>query len=153
MKIKMLQKYIRSQCGNVAIEMAAIAPVLIFMALGAYDFGMAYSVTTSYVAAIRAGYEYAFTSTDITAIGTRVTANLDTSTLDTGYPQITKTCECENNPETAVACTGYTCSGTVTTPYVYINIKLKGKYSTAFSWPFLTGNAIPISEEGRIQVQ
>jgi Flp pilus assembly protein TadG len=158
MKISLPARFLRAHRGNVVIEMAAIAPVLIFMALGAFDFGMAYSVTTSYVAAIRAGYEYAFTSSDTNAITARVNANLDSSTLDATYPKVSLVCECQNAPGASVSCTS-TCGGTVTTPYQYVDIQLKGKYPTLFSWPFLSIDGatqkkyIAITEGGRVQVK
>lgn len=135
--------------GNVAVEVAMISPVLVFMALGAFDFGMAYSVQTSYEAAIRAGYQYAFTHSDeLTAIAARVRANVDATRLESGYPEVTQVCECSDG--TAVSCTA-TCSGE--NPYTYVNIKVRGRHDLVYDWPFVTNQTMYIEQEGRVRVK
>ena len=151
--ISMFKRFINEHRGNVVIEMAVISPVLVFMGLGAFDFGMAYSVQTSYEAAVRAGFEYAFTSSDLTEIAARVTANLDATSLEANYPAVTKVCECAGNPGVALSSCSTTCSGTITTPYEYINIKVRGKHALAFDWPFVSGSNIYLEQEGRIRVK
>lgn len=149
MTLRIFKRLSRGHDGNVVIEMAVIAPVLVFMALGAFDFGMAYSVQTSYEAAVRAGYEYAFIdSSSLTAVKSRVLANLDASTLEPDYPQVTEVCECTDG--TSVSCTS-TCSGVA--PNHYVDVKVRGKHTLAFDWPFLADNAVYLERDGRVQVK
>lgn len=154
--IRMFQRLISAHRGNVAIEMAIVSPVLVFMALGAFDFGMAYSVQTSYEAAVRAGYEYAFTNTDVTAIAARVTANLDSTMVQAGYPSVSLVYECSNG---TAATSSTICGGSISAPYQYINIKVRGQYALLFDWPFVSATAtcpagnLCLEQEGRVRVK
>lgn len=146
---RIIRRLAHAPDGNVAIEVAMVSPVLVFMALGAFDFGIAYSVQTSYEAAIRAGYEYAFTHSDeLTAIAARVRANVDATRLETGYPEVTHVCECSSG--TAVSCSA-TCSGE--SPYTYVNIKVRGRHDLVFDWPFINGQVMYVEYEGRVRVK
>lgn len=134
--------------GNVAIEFAFVLPILVLMTLGAVDFGMAYSMQTSYEGAARAGFEYAFKNTDdLAGIKQRVSANIDSANLDSGYPMVVETCGCTNG--SAVACSG-TC-GTAD-PIHYIEITVQGSYRPLFDWPFIDQNQ-PISHTARMRVE
>lgn len=138
--------------GNAATEFALTLPVLVFMALGAMDFGMAYSTQTGYESAVRAGFEYAFSnSSDLTGIAKRVTANIaDTGSLDSGYPSAVEECECADG--TVKSCTGSNTCSDGTSPNHYVKITVQGSYKVLFDWPFIDSTQ-PIKYSGRVRVQ
>lgn len=140
----------RDDSGNSAVEFALVLPVLVFMALGAMDFGMAYSTQTGYESAARAGLEYAFkNSSDLAGVKARITANIhDSSGLDSGYPAVTEQCECAD--ATPVACSA-TCTGGAA-PYRYVAIDIQGSYQTLYDWPFLAPS-LPIQYTARMRVE
>jgi Flp pilus assembly protein TadG len=94
----------RDRRGVSAIEFAAIAPIMIMLVLGAYDFGNAAQEQSALQQAVADAGAYALSHpTDFSGITTAVTTAFPSSTANLG-------CSCMNPSTGIVASTQFTCT-------------------------------------------
>ncbi|MCJ9428595.1 TadE/TadG family type IV pilus assembly protein [Kordiimonas marina] len=134
----------RNEKGSITVETALIMLVIIFMALGVLDYGLAYSRNLELANAVRAGMQYALVrkpvdgdySAIISAVNTAapvVTAGSDR--------QVTANMFCACPDGSSIDCTGtngqdLTCTdGSLRG--AYLEIKLKETYAMLFAYPGL----------------
>ena len=121
---RLLARFGRDQSGIAAIEFAALAPVLVFMVLGALDLTGALTERMAIGHVLRAGAQVAMTDPGPTAVqGTMTTVARDFTLGTTPGPRTLvltsqKRCACPGVPETEVACTTI-CTGSQPTTISY----------------------------------
>jgi Flp pilus assembly protein TadG len=131
--------------GNVAIEFAILAPVLIALATGAWDFGNCFIQSERLAGAARAGAQYgiqtAAHATDFAGMvqAARNNASDSDSALAVSASQV---CFCPGGA--SVACTG-NCAG-VPAPSYYAKVVVSEDYTTLFTYPFVA-NPISLSTQ------
>ena len=131
--------------GNVAIEFAVLAPILLALMTGAWDFGNCFIQSERLASAARAGAQYGIQSaahaTDFAGMvqAARNDANDGDNALAVTASQV---CFCPGGA--SVACTG-TCAG-VPAPGYYAKLVVSEDYTTLFTYPFVT-NPISLSTQ------
>ena len=139
--------------GVAMLELALLAPVLLLLMSGIWDFGNALFQAERLQSAAQAGAEYgvqtATTAANLTGIvqAARNDANDTTNSLTITAVQ---TCRCPGSTS-AVSCSSSTvCSGSP--PNAYIQVTVARNYTTMFTYPFV-GNPISISRQAMIRYQ
>lgn len=105
---RLTRRFARSESGISAVEMAIIAPVLMILLLGIFDYSAAIFSKIELASSVRSGVQYALiNSTNMAAIQTTVinSTSLDPANLVVDLPY--KTCECSNgtsDPTCLVVC-------------------------------------------------
>ncbi len=124
----------RHRGANAAIEMALIAPTLVFVAVGMADYGMAIHRRMQVQHAAQAGAEFAMrNSFNSAAIASAVT-NATTSPGITAEPAPAETCGCASGSTIAPAACGSVCAGGLTAG-VYVSVSAQGAYTTIMPYP------------------
>lgn len=130
----------RAKEGLGAVELGFIAPVLMTLLLGIFDFGMAFWQQMEIANAADAGAQWgmsnAYNSSSITTVAQSAT-NLSTnvnvnSTNPCGCASDTGVAGGYGNPPSCTACP----DGSTAKPYIVVNTQMC--YSTLFHWPGLT---------------
>ncbi len=136
--------------GAAAVELALVAPTLIFMIMGAWDFGRAFQENARLESAARAGAQYgvfsAANAQDMAGIvlAARTDAGDQNSELTVTAAQV---CECSDG--SAVDCSA-TCTGEA--PRLYISVEVEEQFSTLFPYPGIS-NPITLSQQAEIRAQ
>jgi Flp pilus assembly protein TadG len=136
--------------GSAAVEMALVAPILLLLMGGGWDFGNALYQAERMASAARAGAQYGIQSSTKATDFAGMTQAARNDASDTGNSlniTASETCSCPNGG--AVACNG-TCNGT--SPDVYVQARVATTYTTVFPYPFVT-NPIPIASQVAMRVQ
>jgi Flp pilus assembly protein TadG len=140
--------------GLAAVEFGLIAPVLIALLLGLFDFGLAYQQQLNVNAAAEQGASYAvtngFDTTQITNVVTRA-GGIQAS------PAPTETCGCPNATSGITASSSPTPPCTVkcpdgSYPGVYVSVTALLSYSTVVPWPGLT-NPLQLTSTEMVRIQ
>jgi Flp pilus assembly protein TadG len=118
---------------NAAIEMALLAPVLVFMIVGMADYAAATYRRMQVQHAAQAGADFAMRNTfDTAQIGNAVANAAGTGITATPAP--VETCGCASESTVTVAICGSACaSGFIAG--TYINVSAQGSYTTILPYP------------------
>jgi Flp pilus assembly protein TadG len=129
-----LYRKLRDQIGaNAAIEMALLAPLLMFMIVGMADYAAATYRRMQVQHAAQAGADFAMRNTfDIVQIGNAV-ANAAGGDI-TATPAPAETCGCASGSTVTVAICGTACASGFTAG-TYINVSAQGSYTTIVPYP------------------
>lgn len=121
----------RAREGNVIVEYAAAAPILLVLMAILFDFGMAAYDSMSLKEAARASAQYAVKDSSDTDVLRQVAANA--SGLDPSNLTVTanKFCECADG--TQPVC-GSACPD-LSTPRTYVAISVEEQYTTLLPYP------------------
>jgi Flp pilus assembly protein TadG len=118
---------------NAAIEMALLAPILIFMIVGIADYAAATHRRMQVQHAAQAGADFAMRNAfNATAIGNAVT-NAASAGI-TAIPAPVETCGCASGSTVTPALCSTTCAGGYTAG-TYINVSAQGSYTTILPYP------------------
>ncbi len=147
----LFRSFVRCVRASVAIELALLTPVLLFMLIGLIDFGGAIHERMQLTSAARAGVQFALQSNanidDIAGILLAVTT---AGELDTADITVTTTqfCGCADGSAAAcdAFCTGGGSAGT------YVSVTVVEQFSTLFPYPGL-GNPITLEGEAILRVK
>ena len=121
------RKLSHNEHGGVALEMALIAPFLIAMLMGAFEFGRAFTEAQRYASAARAGaqlalWQFAQANTvvinDVVAAA-REDAEDDDASLDVNAEL---NCWCPANPDVSVACDTVCDGGSLARAYITVTV-------------------------------
>ena len=141
----------RRQAGGSQVELALIAPLLIGLLVGIWDFGTALQERSRVVSAARAGLEYAVGHPDDVddeaAIATAVRADAGADGEALGIAS-RRYCQCADG--STVACNG-TCNAGAA-PRKYVRIEVRRDYRTLLPYPFVK-NPIGLTEIATMRVQ
>jgi hypothetical protein len=150
----MLRALTGCQAGAVAIEMALVAPILIFVFMGGFDFGMAFCETHRYASAARAGAQHtlAFAYANVPLPGgmtAEEAAELAAENeylpcIGEGLPEFTAVCWCPD-PE------GEICECGLGGP-MYISVTVAGTRDLFFNYPGVP-NPLALSETALIRLR
>lgn len=117
-----------------AIEFGFIAPLLLTMMLGVFDFGLAYwqqmEIANAADAGAQWGMDNAYDGTSITTVAQSAT-NLSGISVSPSNP-----CGCAASTGVSIYACGSTCPDG-TAPKTYIVVSAHACYSTLFTWPGL----------------
>jgi Flp pilus assembly protein TadG len=131
--------------GNAAIEFAIIAPILLALLTGAWDFGNCFVESQRLASAARAGAQYGIqapaNATDFAGM-TQAARNNASDADDALTVSASQICTCPGGA--SVACTG-SCVG-IPAPQIYVKLVVSEPYTTLFTYPFVT-NPIPLSTQ------
>ena len=151
----LLARIAHADRGLAAVEFGLIAPVLIMLVLGLFDFGLAYRQQLNVNAAAEAGASYAvtngFNATQISSAVTSSVAGIQSS------PAPTEFCGCPN------ATSGITQSSSPTppcvvhcpdgsSPGVYVSVTALLSYTTVVPWPGIT-NPLQLTSNQMVRIQ
>lgn len=142
---KVMRKFIRTESGVSAVEMALVAPVLMIIFMGLVDYGIAIFSKMELTSSVRSGAQYALiNSSNMAAIQTTVSnsSNLTPANLSVTLPY--ETCECSDG--TLDASCSVTCSANTLRHYVVIS-------ATYTYVPFFLPNDIVLSSSSTIRIQ
>jgi Flp pilus assembly protein TadG len=137
--------------GNAVIEFALVAPILMALFTGVWDFGNCFLQSQRLASAARAGAQYGIqapaNATDFPGMvqAARNDANDTAAALTINASQL---CFCPNG--VAVACTG-SCAG-IPQPYFYVKLVVSESYTTTFDYPFIT-NPLSLSTQIMLRQQ
>lgn len=125
-----VERLLEGESGNSAVEFALLAPTMLLLMLGVFDFGMAAYENSRLRSALRIGAQYAIADSDIDAI--RQVA-LDASGYTDGEATIEADvfCECGG---TGSSCTA-ACGATV--PQRYVTVSGTVSHTLLMSYPFV----------------
>jgi Flp pilus assembly protein TadG len=138
MRSPLCSRLLRSQSGSSLIEAAVLAPVLLFLLLGAADFGRGYYLAEEVASAAHSGAAYAIQnpghiSADSTGIETAAkddAPNVPNLTVD----KPSWGCECSDGTSYSAKCAAVP-SG-CTTNWVYkVTVTASTSYAPLFPWP------------------
>ena len=128
------RRLVRQSRGNAALEMALIAPALVFMLVGVGDFGMAAYRKMQVQHAAQAGAEYAILhGFDAASITTAVTGATAFNGV-TATPAPAQSCGCASGTTVAAATCGSTCASGLAAG-VYVTVSSQGSYTTILPYP------------------
>lgn len=136
--------------GAAAVELAVVAPTLILMIMGAWDFGRAFQENARLESAARAGAQfgvYSIANAADTAgivLAARTDAGDHNSELTITAAQV---CECADG--SSVDCSA-TCTGEA--PRLYISVQVGEQFSTLFPYPGIS-NPITLSQQAEMRAQ
>jgi len=139
----------RCRAGVAAIEMAFIAPILVFLAVGMVDFGLGFYTKMMVDAAADAGAAYAQrNSTTYTAL---TAGSFNTSVQNAALGSVTISTRLSSGPMTATAIEEFCCVGMVgcnpTTPPtcgnglaagVYVQVTTSAAYTTFLPFQYIS---------------
>lgn len=130
-----------SERGASLVEMAFLLPLLVFLLVGAIDFGRAYYLKIEIMNAARAGVQYACQSTktaaDTTGIENAATADaVDVTTLT--FPTApTLACQCVPNTGgtgTTTSCTSPSCTSGTNHFVEWVTVYTQASYTPLIRW-------------------
>jgi Flp pilus assembly protein TadG len=140
------RKLARERSGGAAVEMALLAPVLVFLAAAMVDFGLGVFVKMQVQNAAQAGAEYViangFSTTNTTPVTTAVTTAANYSGI-TASPVPTQFTACPVNNTLSTVTSGSTCPNGKTAG-TYVTVSATATYSTILPYNQL-GLSIPSS--------
>jgi Flp pilus assembly protein TadG len=129
-----MSSFLRDAKGASAVELAIVAPMLLILLLGLFEFGTAVNEKSKVVAAARAGAQLALTgTTDTATITNAVTAATGLTPADLTV-NITTFCECQDG--TSVQCDGTCPVGTVRT---FISVDVSKPHEINMNVPGIDG--------------
>jgi hypothetical protein len=130
-----VSSFLRDANGASAVELAIIAPMLLILLLGLFEFGMAVNEKSKVVSAARAGAQLALTgTTDTATITNAVTAATGLTAADLTV-NISTFCECQDG--TSVQCDGICPVGAVRT---FISVDVSKPYEINMNVPGIDGS-------------
>ena len=136
--------------GAAAVELAVVAPALMLMVMGAWDFGRAFQENARLESAARAGVQYGVFSTanaqDLAGIvqAARTDAGDQNNELTVTATQV---CECPDG--SPVDCSA-SCSGDA--PRLYVNVLVEQQFATLFPYPGIS-SPITLSQQAEMRAQ
>jgi len=129
-----LSRLARHRGANAAIEMALIAPALVFMIVGTADYGTAIYRRMQVQHAAQAGADFAMRNGfNSAAIMTAVTSATAFAGLE-AVPAPVESCGCASAGAVTPAICGTTCAGGVAAGR-YISVSARGTYTTILPYP------------------
>ena len=138
---RLLVSLLQSRSGNVLVELAFVAPVLVLLLVGAIDLGRGIYTSMSLRSAARVGAEYVARTGDTANVAAVVAA---AANLDPAAVTVTPTsfCECTNGESETC---GSTCAdGSATRQF--ITIEARQPFAPILPYP---GLSLPSSLDGR----
>lgn len=142
--------YARSyfRCGQSAVELALLMPVLAFVLVAAADFARVYYMSTTLVSAARAGVQYGAQSitTASDRDGMKQAALNDASNLSGVTATASNFCECP--PSTSHVSCSLTCSGME----MYVQVNTSANFRTLVSYPGIP-STVTINESARMRAE
>ena len=149
-----LRELLRSERGAVAIEMALVAPFMIFMFMGAFDFGMAFCETQRYASAARAGAQDALIS--FARFGMADPGQVEAAAeeeygeggcvLPAPTPTFSADCWCPDPDGEVCAC------DSPPTERVYISVTVDGVHDLFFNYPGVP-NPVNLTETAQVRLR
>jgi Flp pilus assembly protein TadG len=137
--------------GTATIELALVAPILLLLMAGGWDFGNMALQHERLENAARAGVAYGVQSTTAaTDYNGMIQAARNDANDTAGSLGVTATQVCACPGGAAAACTA-TCPGNVPL-WVYVQVGVTEPYTTQFPWPFLS-NPTTLSSQVAMRVQ
>jgi len=129
-----LHKLARHTAANAAIEMALLAPTLVFMVIAMADYGLAIHNRMQVQHAAQAGADYAMRNGfDSAAIANAVTSATGVAGI-TATPAPVETCGCPSGTSITPATCGSSCAGGFTAG-TYVNVSAQATYTTIVPYP------------------
>ena len=146
-------KLVRSEAGSSIIEGAILAPVLLFIMIGAADFGHGYYLAEEIASAAHSGAEYAIQnpgnlSSHSTGIETAARDDApNVPSLSVAAPAWG--CECSDGSSYSAHCA--TVPSGCTTNWVYkVTVTASANYTPLFPWPGIP-SSIPLSSSATMR--
>ena len=133
--LKVIRK-IREQRGSAILEFAVAVPVLVYLALGATDFGRVFYESIAVAGAAAASVQYGSSShlksDDFGGMEAAALADAEDLTGVTATPE--RFCDCPNNPGVSVSCLTGDC-GTYGLPRMYVRARVQKPFQTLAPYP------------------
>lgn len=156
--VRNFYRFRRENDGVAAVEFALIAPTLLLLLIGMYDFGNFLNKQMRLENAARAAAEYVNQGGSVDDLETDIVQlanfDVDDASLTTLDLQTEFVCECSGGE--VIDCDTETCTAddTDTDTYIrrYFNVNMNMTVNTLFPYPGLPDN-VPLSGTARIQVQ
>ena len=132
-----LKSFWRSAKGNAAVEFALVAPFLIGLTVGAFDFGHGFYeqkrlTSAAYAGALHAFQQYRADGTEAAATDVIQSARNDAGdTANELDLTANYTCQCPNGA--TIACTALCTAGE--TPMLYITVSAQGDIDMLYDYP------------------
>ncbi len=131
---RLLRRLWRCAAGNISVELALVLPILVLMALGAYDFGRAFQEKHRLAGAARAGAQYAVQnsgSDDVAGVvqSARNDAADTANTLDVTARYY---CTCPTSGE--ITC-GDPCPQAAESSLTYVDVDVQQTLALLFTYP------------------
>ena len=151
---------LRAVRGNVAVELALLAPILMALLVGAVDFSSMIYEQMRLASAVRTGVQFTlqsdFSAQDLDGVAATLCSNTegladireavcDATGLDQSQVTVTPSCECADG--SSVDCTATCSDGSV-----YVNVAAQVEFQTLFSYP-LIDNPLTLTADATIRVQ
>jgi Flp pilus assembly protein TadG len=136
--------------GVSGIELGLLAPFMVLMMTGGFDFGHALYEQHRLAGAVRAGLQYAIQNSTTWNDSSDIIAAVRSDANDTSnsLTVTTSECTCPSGTTTCSAssvCTGSAVAGT------YVKVTVSETYNTLVSYPFVT-TPFPLSSQGFMRV-
>lgn len=139
----------RSCEGIAAVEFAMIAPIMVALFIGTYDFGRVMNEHARVASAAGAGTQYAFHYVEDQDGWVQAARDDAQDTANQLAITTNEFCECPGN--LPVACTA-TCGNPPETPAKYLSVQVVGSVDLMFGYGF-TQNPLPITKQAVIRVE
>ncbi len=124
----------RCAAGNLSVELALVLPILVLMALGAYDFGRAFQEKHRLAGAARAGAQYAMHHAAAEDIGDIIQSARDDAADTDGALDVTARfyCTCQTSGE--ITC-GDPCPNAAESSFTYVDVDVRQELALLFTYP------------------
>lgn len=130
--VQALGSFASSTSGAGVVEFAIVTPVLVLMALGLTDYGLAVHDKMELTSAVRSGAQYALTDTDPTNIRNAVIASTDLP-LTAEDIVVSQGCKCAGSGSTTLEdCSTLSCSGGAAIKEYYTTVQASHDYVPIF---------------------
>lgn len=145
-----IASFLKKADGVAAVEFALIAPILILMVVGIYDFGMYMNTTMRMESSARAVAEYIFQGGDEDNIEADVImgGSLNLSETDRQNLNVETEFICECNEGASISCDSYCGAGDYRRRYLEVNMSMG--HRTLIPYPGLPN---PMSVNGSVRLQ
>ncbi len=135
--------------GVAAVEMALLAPFLILLMMGSWDFGRALQESARLASAARAGVQYGFQGPAYAGDSASIVqAARDDAGDVSGALGITAAQVCQCPSGTPIACNGSCTTGSL---QMYVSVQVSESFETWFPYPFVT-NPLNLSKQAILRV-
>jgi Flp pilus assembly protein TadG len=136
--------------GVAAVELALLAPVLIFMLVATFDIGMGLYRKMQVQNAAQAGAQYAISHGFSSSLASTVTGATTFSGISAS-PAPIKFCGCPTSTGVTVADCSSPCSGGMS-PGTYVTVSSQGVYNTILPYPMVP-QSFTITAQSTVRIQ
>ncbi len=124
----------RCAAGNLSVELALVLPILVLLALGAYDFGRAFQEKHRLAGAARAGAQYAIQNPGSDDVAGVVQSARNDASDAAGALDVTARyyCTCPSSGE--LTC-GDPCPNAAESSFTYVDVDVRQELALLFTYP------------------